>query len=171
MILSAKYAREHKIPYFGICLGMQIAVIEYARNVAGINDACSGESEHPSEHKVIDFMPGQSDEVKKGGTLRLGSYPCVITPGTLMEKCYGKLEIAERHRHRYEFNNDYRDILTENGLILSGVSPDGHLVETVEIKNHPFFIGVQYHPEFKSRPNRPHPIFKGFVEAALKRSK
>ena len=168
MILSAKYAREHKVPYFGICLGMQISVIEYARNVAGIKDACSGESEHPSEHKVIDFMPGQSDEVEKGGTLRLGSYPCVITPGTLMEKCYGKSEIAERHRHRYEFNNDYREVLQESGLILSGLSPDGHLVETVEIKDHPFFIGVQYHPEFKSRPNRPHPIFKGFVEAALK---
>jgi CTP synthase len=106
--------------------------------------------------------------VEKGGTLRLGSYPCVITPGTLMEKCYGKSEIAERHRHRYEFNNDYREGLQESGLILSGLSPDGHLVETVEIKDHPFFIGVQYHPEFKSRPNRPHPIFKGFVEAALK---
>ncbi len=167
MILSARYARERRIPYLGICLGMQIAVIEFARNVAGIADACSGESRDAGEHKVIDFMPGQSDEVEKGGTLRLGSYPCVIEPGTLMEKCYGAGEISERHRHRYEFNNDYRDVLKEKGLVLSGMSPDGRLVETVEIKEHPFFIGVQYHPEFKSRPNRPHPLFKEFIKAAL----
>ena len=113
-------------------------------------------------------MPGQSDEVDKGGTLRLGSYPCVIQPGTLMERCYGMNNITERHRHRYEFNNDYREVLKEAGLVLSGMSPDGNLVETVELKDHPFFLGVQYHPEFKSRPNRPHPVFKGFVEAALK---
>ncbi len=168
MILSAKYAREEKIPYFGICLGMQIAVIEFARNVAGIKDACSGEFPNPSDHKVIDFMPGQSDDIDKGGTLRLGSYPCNIQAGTLMEKCYNTQRIDERHRHRYEFNNDYRDRLSGAGLVLSGISPDGKLVETVEIPDHPFFIGVQYHPEFKSRPNKPHPIFKGFIGAALK---
>ena len=167
MILSAKYARENGIPYFGICLGMQIAVIEYARNVCGIADACSGEFHDPSEHKVIDFMPGQSDEIEKGGTLRLGSYPCCITPGTVMEKCYGETRIDERHRHRYEFNNDYREVLSSKGLTLSGISPDGNLVETVEISDHPFYIGVQFHPEFKSRPNRPHPLFREFVKAAL----
>jgi len=174
MILAAEYARTHGIPYFGICLGMQIAVIEYARNVAGIADACSGEFHEPSEHKVIDFMPGQSDEVAKGGTLRLGSYPCRVVPGTLMAECYQIQEsqtssiISERHRHRYEFNNEYRQILTEHGLVISGESPDGELVETVEIPDHPFYLGVQFHPEFKSRPNRPHPIFRKFTEAALK---
>ena len=171
MILSAKYAREEKVPYLGICLGMQISVIEFARHVAGIADACSGEATNATEHKVIDFMPGQSDEVDKGGTLRLGSYPCVIGAGTLMERCYGEREIKERHRHRYEFNNDYREVLTKAGLVLSGISPDGNLVETVELKDHPFFLGVQYHPEFKSRPNRPHPVFRGFVEASLMNGK
>ncbi len=164
MILSAGYAREKKIPYFGICLGMQIAVIEFARNVAGIKDAVSGEFHNAAGSKVIDFMSGQSDEVNKGGTLRLGSYPCVITPGTLMEKCYGKREISERHRHRYEFNNAYREALTKAGLVISGLSPDGELVETVELRNHPFFLGVQYHPEFKSRPERPHPLFREFIK-------
>ncbi len=169
MILSAGYARENKIPYFGICLGMQIAVIEFARNVAGIKDACSGEFHNASGNKVIDFMPGQSDEVDKGGTLRLGSYPCHITPGTLMERCYNKTDIAERHRHRYEFNNDYRQVLTEKGLVISGLSPDGKLVETVELKDHPFFLGVQYHPEFKSRPERPHPLFREFIRMSSMR--
>ncbi|MBR5421215.1 MAG: CTP synthase [Lachnospiraceae bacterium] len=168
MVLAAKYAREKGLPYLGICLGMQIAVIEFARDVAGIKDACSGEFHAASEHKVIDFMPGQSDEVDKGGTLRLGSYPCRITPGTLMERCYGQPEIQERHRHRYEFNNEYRETLSGAGLVISGISPDGRLVETVELKDHPFYLGVQYHPEFKSRPNRPHPVFQGFVEAAIK---
>ncbi len=124
MILAAKYAREHQVPYFGICLGMQIAVIEYARHAAGIADADSGEFNELCENKVIDFMPGQSDEIDKGGTLRLGAYPCVIRPGTTMARCYGKLEISERHRHRYEFNNDYRETLTAAGLTLSGLSPD-----------------------------------------------
>ena len=169
MILSAEYARENKIPYFGICLGMQIAVIEFARNVAGIKDADSGEFAELCKNKVIDFMPGQSDEIDKGGTLRLGAYPCVIKPGTVMEKCYGKTEISERHRHRYEFNNYYRQTLEQAGLTLSGISPDGNLVETVEIADSPFFVGVQYHPEFKSRPNKPHPLFKGFINAALNR--
>ena len=168
MLLAARYARDKKIPYFGICLGMQIAVISFARDVAGIKDANSGEFDFTCAHKVIDFMPGQSDEIDKGGTLRLGSYPCVIKPGTTMEKWYGKKEIRERHRHRYEFNNEYREKLAECGLILSGTSPDERLVETVELADSPFYVGVQYHPEFKSRPNKAHPLFKGFVEASLK---
>ena len=167
MLLAAQYARERKVPYLGICLGMQIAVIEFARNAAGIRDACSGEFHHASSHKVIDFMPGQSEDVDKGGTLRLGSYPCRIMPGTLMERCYRTTEISERHRHRYEFNNDYRELLTDAGVVISGLSPDGTLVETVELAGHPFFLGVQYHPEFKSRPNRPHPVFAAFVKASL----
>ena len=169
MILAAKYARENNVPYFGICLGMQIAVIEYARNVAGIRDAHSGEFDELCKNKVINFMPGQSDDIDKGGTLRLGAYPCVIKENTTMQRCYGTLEISERHRHRYEFNNDYREILTENGLTLSGLSPDGRLVETVELTDRPFYVGVQFHPEFKSRPNRVHPLFKGFIEAALQK--
>ncbi len=167
MILAAQYAREKNIPYFGICLGMQVAVIEYARHVLGIADASSGEFAPEGLHKVIDYMPGQSDAVDKGGTLRLGSYPCFIRPGTTMERCYGVEEISERHRHRYEFNNEYREALAAAGLTLSGLSPDGRLVETVELSDRPFYVGVQYHPEFKSRPNKPHPLFKGFVAAAL----
>ena len=167
MILAAQYARENLIPYFGICLGMQIAVIEYARHVLGITDANSGEFAPEGGNKVIDFMPGQSDEIDKGGTLRLGSYPCVISEGTTMARCYGQTLIHERHRHRYEFNNDYREALCAAGLTLSGLSPDGRLVETVELTDRPFYVGVQYHPEFKSRPNRPHPLFKGFIAAAL----
>ncbi len=170
MILAAKYARENFVPYFGICLGMQIAVIEYARNVVGIKDAHSGEFDELCKNKVIDFMPGQSDDIDKGGTLRLGAYPCVISPGTTMERCYGTLNISERHRHRYEFNNNYRDLLTEKGLTLSGKSPDGRLIETVELTDRPFYVGVQYHPEFKSRPNKAHPLFKGFIKAALERA-
>lgn len=167
MILAAKYAREHQIPYFGICLGMQIMVIEYARHAAGIPDANSGEFDEQCRNKVIDFMPGQSDDVDKGGTLRLGSYPCHIQPNTVMERCYQSQIIQERHRHRYEFNNDYREMLQDCGLRLSGTSPDGRLVETVELTERPFHLGVQYHPEFKSRPHRPHPLFKGFIQAAL----
>ena len=167
MIIAAKYARENKIPYFGICLGMQIAVIEYARNVLGIPNANSGEFDDKCADKVIDFMPGQSDEIDKGGTLRLGAYPCVIKSETTMERCYGKQKISERHRHRYEFNNDYRDAMVKGGLTLSGISPDGTLVETVELSDRPFHVGVQYHPEFKSRPNKPHPLFVGFVGAAF----
>jgi len=166
MILAAKYAREHHVPYFGICLGMQIMVIEYAR-FSGLPDANSGEFAPDGAHKVIDFMPGQSEDIDKGGTLRLGAYPCVIAPGTTMERCYGASVIQERHRHRYEFNNDYRDFFTGAGLCLSGLSPDGRLVETVELPNRPFHVGVQYHPEFKSRPNKPHPLFLGFVGASL----
>lgn len=167
MVLAARYARENGIPYFGICLGMQIAVIEFARNAAGITDANSGEFDELCRNKVIDFMPGQSDEIDKGGTLRLGAYPCKIGAGTVLERCYSVSLISERHRHRYEFNNEYRGILQEKGLVFSGTSPDGRLVETVELSGHPFYIGVQFHPEFKSRPNRPHPLFKGFIDAAL----
>ncbi len=170
MIAAAQYAREKRVPYFGICLGMQIAVIEFARHAAGIRDANSGEFDEGCRHKVIDFMPGQSDEIDKGGTLRLGACPCEIAPGTAMARCYGALHISERHRHRYEFNNDYRALLQSCGLTLSGLSPDGLLVETVELTDLPFFVGVQFHPEFKSRPNRPHPLFLGFVRAALEGS-
>ena len=171
MILAAKYARENGVPYFGICLGMQIAVIEYARDVLGMKDANSGEFDEQCKHKVIDFMPGQSSEINKGGTLRLGAYPCHITPGTAMERCYGTQDIRERHRHRYEFNNDYREAFEKAGLTFSGMSPDGRLVETIEITDRPFYIGVQYHPEFKSRPNRAHPLFIGFVGAAIEHAK
>ena len=171
MITAAKYARENRVPYFGICLGMQIAVIEYARNVAGIDDANSGEFDEQCRNKVIDFMPGQSNDIDKGGTLRLGAYPCSIVSGTVMERCYGASLINERHRHRYEFNNDYREILSENGLVFSGLSPDGRLIETVELPGRDFFVGVQFHPEFKSRPNKPHPLFKGFIGAAVAYSK
>lgn len=166
MIVAAQYAREHDVPYFGICLGMQIAVIEYARNVAGIADANSGEFDEICKNKVIDFMPGQNNDINKGGTLRLGSYPCKIQPGTTMERCYGSLLISERHRHRYEFNNNFRTALTDAGLVLSGMAPDDSLVETVELSDRPFYVGVQFHPEFKSRPNKPHPLFKNFVKAA-----
>ena len=170
MILAAQYAREQNVPYFGICLGMQIAVIEYARNCALITDANSGEFDELCVHKVIDFMPGQSDSIDKGGTLRLGAYPCEIKDGTTMARCYGKSTISERHRHRYEFNNDYRETLQNAGLVLSGLSPDGNLVETVELSERPFYVGVQFHPEFKSRPNRPHPLFSGFLAAAKERT-
>ena len=169
MICAARYARENRVPYFGICLGMQISVIEFARKVAGITDADSGEFNELCKKKVIDFMPGQSDDINKGGTLRLGAYPCCIASGTTMERCYGEKLIYERHRHRYEFNNDFRDVLTSAGLTLSGLSPDGKLVETVELSDRPFFVGVQYHPEFKSRPNKPHPLFLGFIDAAMKK--
>ena len=169
MILAARYARENCIPYFGICLGMQIAVIEYARNVLGIGDANSGEFDELCRHKVIDFMPGQSDSIDKGGTLRLGAYPCLIKAGTTMERCYGTTMTSERHRHRYEFSNDYREAFEKAGLSLSGTSPDGQLVETVELTERPFHVGVQYHPEFKSRPNKAHPLFKGFIGAAVEK--
>ena len=169
MILTARYAREHHIPYFGICLGMQIAVIEYARNKAGLAGANSHEFDDRAPHQVIHFMPGQNEEIDKGGTLRLGKYPCRLEMGTVIAKCYGQTEISERHRHRYEFANEYRDTLQRAGLMLSGLSPDGRLVETVELPEEEFYIGVQFHPEFKSRPNKPHPLFRGFVAAALHR--
>ena len=169
MILAAKYARENNVPYLGICLGMQISVIEYARNILGYADANSGEFDSDSKHKVIDFLPDQSDEVAKGGTLRLGAYPCKVNEGTKLYECYKSYEISERHRHRYEYNNDYREELTKAGLVIGGTSPDNYIVETVENPKCNFFVGVQFHPEFKSRPNRPHPLFLGFIEASIKK--
>ena len=167
MVLAAKYARESNVPYLGICLGMQIAVIEFCRNVCGIKDANSGEFDEYGLHKVIDFMPDQNKNINKGGTLRLGSYPCQIKPGTKMMACYGKDLIHERHRHRYEFNNDYRETVEAAGMVISGTSPDGRIVETVELPQNGFFVAGQFHPEFKSRPNRAHPLFKGFIGAAV----
>lgn len=165
-INAARYARENCIPYFGICLGMQVAVIEFARNVLGISDADSGEFNENCNSKVIDFMPDQSGDIPKGGTMRLGAYPCRIKEDTLMASAYGTAEISERHRHRYEFNNDYRERFESEGMIIAGTSPDGRLVEAVEIPDNSFFVGVQYHPEFKSRPNKAHPLFREFVKAA-----
>ena len=170
MILTARYAREHHIPYFGICLGMQIAVIEFARNVAGLENANSHEFDENAPYQVIHFMPGQNDEIDKGGTLRLGKYPCILKEDTVIARCYGKTEISERHRHRYEFANAFREVLQDKGLCLSGQSPDGRLIETVELPDEAFFVGVQFHPEFKSRPNKPHPLFVGFVKASLEKA-
>lgn len=166
-IIAAKYAREKNIPYLGICLGMQTAVIEYARHVLGFEDANSGEFDANSTHKVIDLMVDQKGIVDMGGTMRLGAYPCKIRKGTMLEKSYGKPEISERHRHRYEFNNTYRADFEANGMAVTGTSPNGMLVEAVEIPANRFFVGVQYHPEFKSRPNHAHPLFREFVKAAL----
>lgn len=166
-IAAAEYARTHNLPYLGICLGMQIAVIEFARHVCGMENANSGEFDKNTKYNVIDFMPDQNDSMAKGGTMRLGAYPCHIAPGTMMEKCYGKELISERHRHRYEFNNEYREALTSAGLKISGTSPDGNIVETVEIPENDFYVGVQFHPEFKSRPTHAHPLFTGLVKAAI----
>lgn len=168
-IRAARYAREHDIPLLGICLGMQIAVIEYARNVLGWKDADSSEFNEASSHKVIDFMPDQRGNIPKGGTMRLGAYPCKAIEGSVLEKAYGTTEISERHRHRYEFNNEFRDALTEAGLKIAGTSPDGMLVEAVELPEKRFYVGVQYHPEFKSRPNAAHPLFRELVRNAKER--
>ena len=167
MIAAADYARRNNIPYFCICLGMQIAAIAFARGVLGYEDANSTEFAPDSKHPVIALMEEQMDLADMGGTMRLGAYPCRISPDTLMMKAYGKGLIEERHRHRYEFNNKFREVYMEHGAIFSGQSPDGTLVEAMEIPGHPFYLGVQYHPEFKSRPNRAHPIFREFVKAAL----
>ncbi len=169
MILAARYARETRTPYFGICLGMQIMCIEFARDVLGWEDANSREFDENSPHKVIDFMPGQNDDIDKGGTLRLGAWPCHIRMNTMMERCYQTQRITERHRHRYEFNNEYYMDFESGGMAFSGMSPDGRLVETVELPGYDFYLGVQFHPEFKSRPNKPHPLFLGFVGASLKK--
>jgi CTP synthase len=168
MISAAKYAREHKIPYLGLCLGMQISIIEFARNVCGLADANSIEIDPNTTHPVIALLPDQNGVEDIGGTLRLGSYPCVLDKTSTAYKEYGKEEIAERHRHRYEVNNDYRAVLTEHGLKLCGLSPDGRIVEMIENPNHPWFVATQAHPELKSRPNRPHPLFRGFIAAANK---
>jgi CTP synthase len=167
-ITAIKYARERKIPFFGICLGMQVAVIEYARNVAGLELANSAEINPSTPYPVIDLLPDQKDVEDMGGTMRLGLYPCKLVPGTLAAAEYNDELVYERHRHRYEFNNQYRDAIEAAGLRFSGTSPDGRLVEMVEIADHPWFLAVQFHPEFTSRPNRPQPLFRGFVEAALK---
>jgi CTP synthase len=170
-IEAIRYVREQGIPFLGICLGLQMAVIEFSRNVCGLEGANSEEMDENATHPVIHLLPEQKGVHEKGATMRLGSYPCNIVNGTLAAKLYGGSRITERHRHRYEVNNDYRDKLTEKGMVMSGVSPDYRLVEMVELPKHPFFIGTQAHPEFKSRPNRPHPLFRGLVEAALKRAK
>ncbi|MGN0551514.1 MAG: CTP synthase [Acutalibacteraceae bacterium] len=166
-ITAAKFARENNIPYLGICLGMQTAVIEFGRNVLSLQDANSGEFAPESENKVIDLMPDQKGVVTKGGTMRLGAYPCKIRENSRMAQAYGKKEIAERHRHRFEFNNTYRDLYEENGMLVTGTSPNGLLVEAVEVPENRFYVGVQYHPEFKSRPNHAHPLFREFVKAAI----
>ena len=166
MIETIKYAREEKVPFLGICLGMQMTVIEYARNVLGLKDANSAEFSDTTKNPVIHIMETQKDIKKKGGTMRLGSYPCVIKTGSLAEEVYGTSKIDERHRHRFEYNNEYKERLEEAGLICSGVSPDGNLVEIVEMKEHPYFIAGQFHPELKSRPNRPAPLFVGLIKAA-----
>jgi CTP synthase len=167
MISAVKYARENNIPYFGICLGMQMAVIEFARHVAGLEDAHSTEFNELTTHPVIDLMPEQVGVTKKGGTMRLGKYPCKLDADSRSAALYNSTIISERHRHRYEFNNDYRAVLSEHGLKLVGMSPSGSLVEVIENPNHPWLVGVQFHPEFKSRPNRAHPLFFGFVKAAV----
>ena len=148
---------------------MQIDVIEFSRHAAGLDNANSREFDENAPYRVIDFMPGQNDEIDKGGTLRLGKYPCVLRENTVIARCYGVREISERHRHRYEFANGFREALEQAGLCLSGLSPDGRLVETVELPGEAFFVGVQFHPEFKSRPNRPHPLFVGFIQAAIEK--
>ena len=170
-IRTIRFAREHKIPYLGLCLGMQCAVMEFARNVCGIEDAISSEFDTDAAHPVIDLMPDQVDIEDKGGTMRLGLYPCKLVDGTRSRELYGEELVYERHRHRYEFNNAYRKQLTDAGLILAGTSPDERLVEIVEVKDHPFFVAVQFHPEFKSRPNNPHPLFYGFIQAMEQEAK
>ena len=169
MILAAQYAREHDVPYLGICLGMQIAVIEFARHVVGWSDAHSAEFSDSTEHPVIALMSDQVGITAKGGTMRLGRYPCALAEGSRSRELYGAAEISERHRHRYEFNNEFRPRLVDAGLRLAGLSPDGRLVEIVEEPKQKWFVGVQFHPEFKSRPNRPHPVFEGFVRAAIEK--
>lgn len=166
-ILAAQFARENKIPYLGICLGLQAAVCEYARNVAGLPGATSAEFDENADYTVIDLMPEQEDIENKGGTMRLGAYPCKLEKGSLAHEIYGEEVIYERHRHRYEVNNAYRDQLIDAGLRISGLSPDGRLTEMIEIPDHPWFVASQAHPEFKSRPTKPHPLFVGFVKAAL----
>ena len=169
MIAAAQYARENRVPYFGICLGMQIAAIEFARHVLGLPQANSGEFAPDSPDRVIDLMPDQQGSLPKGGTMRLGAYPCAAAPGTLLARAYGVPLIQERHRHRYEFNNAYREAFLAQGMVFSGTSPDGRLVEAMELPGRDFYVGVQYHPEFKSRPNKAHPLFREFLRAAKAR--
>lgn len=168
MIKSITYARTHKVPFLGLCLGMQLSIVEFARNVIGYEDAHSIELNPLTTHPVIALMPDQNDIEDIGGTLRLGTYPCILDKTSKAYALYQEETIHERHRHRYEVNNEYRDVLSGNGLLLSGISPDGRIVEMCELPDHPFFVATQGHPELKSRPNRPHPLFKGFIEAALR---
>ena len=168
-IKAANYARTHGIPYLGICLGMQVAIIEFPRNVLGLKDANSAEIDPETTNPVIDIMPEQRNVQEMGGTMRLGQYPCVLNPESKSYQLYGASMIYERHRHRYEVNNDYREEFANHGVIFAGTSPDNHIVEMMEIPSHPWFVACQFHPEFKSRPNRPHPLFRGFVSAAAKR--
>jgi CTP synthase len=167
-IAAIRYAREKRVPFFGICLGMQMAVAEFARNVCGLERANSTEFDLQTPHPVIHLMEEQKTIESKGGTMRLGAYPCVLQNETLAMKLYGQEKISERHRHRYEFNNSYRAKFMAKGILLSGLSPDGNLVEIIELKGHPWFLGCQFHPEFKSRPMDSHPLFRGFIEAALR---
>ena len=166
MVRTVQYAREHRVPYLGLCLGLQVMVIDWARNVLGIADANSAELEPGTANPVVHIMPEQEAVTTKGGTMRLGSYPCRPQARTLTEEAYGAAEVLERHRHRFELNNAYREQLEETGLVAAGLSPDGQLVEAGEVRDHPFMVGVQYHPEFRSRPNRPHPLFVRFIEEA-----
>ncbi|MDO8302321.1 MAG: CTP synthase, partial [Sedimentisphaerales bacterium] len=171
-IKAIEYVRKHKIPYLGLCYGMQCAVIEYARNVLKLKDANTTEINPKTKNPVIHLMEGQAEKIagkSYGGTLRLGAYDCKLTPGTHSRKQYGKELIEERHRHRYEFNNDYREALKKAGLVIAGVNPEQDLVEIIELKNHPYFVGVQFHPEFLSRPLHPHPLFVGLIKAAIKK--
>jgi CTP synthase len=167
-VAAIRYAREERVPFLGLCLGMQCAVIEFARHVAGLPEANSSEFLPDGPTSVIDLMHDQRRVEEKGGTMRLGSYPCKIEKGSRAFEAYGRPEVQERHRHRYELNNAYRDGLVQHGLVLSGVSPDGSLVEIVELQHHPWFLATQFHPEFNSRPSRPHPLFEGFIEAGLR---
>ena len=168
-IAAIRWAREQRVPFLGLCLGMQTAVIEWARNQAGLTEATSAELNENTPHPVIHLLPEQQDVVDLGGTMRLGVYPCRIAPGTLAQRLYGDEVVYERHRHRYEFNNSYRNLFLESGYVVSGTSPDGRLVELIELKGHPFFTACQYHPEFLSRPGQPHPLFRGLIEAAQQR--
>jgi len=169
-IQAARYAREHKVPYFGLCLGMQLMVVEFARHVLGDEEANSTEFNRNTPHPVIDLMPDQRGILDKGGTMRLGLYPCQLQPGTIAHRAYGVDEVEERHRHRFEFNNAYREVLARAGMVFSGLSPDGRLVEITELRDHPFMLGTQFHPEFLSRPNRPHPLFVAFLRAAMEQA-
>ena len=170
-IIAAQWARTNKVPYFGLCLGMQVMCIEFARFLLGTNDANSTEFNRDTSNPIIDLMPNQRNIREMGGTMRLGVYPCMLVPGTRASEAYGKPDnshVSERHRHRFEFNNEYRQIFTENGMVFSGLSPNEELVEIAELSNHPFMLGSQFHPEFISRPNRPHPLFSAFVKASAK---
>src|SRR3989304_1359662 len=166
-IRAIRFARENRIPFFGICLGMQCAVIEFARDVAGLIDANSTEFDEETPYPVIHIMPGQ-EQVDKGATMRLGAYPCILMPNSLASQAYKSARISERHRHRYEFNNSHRDVLIKNGLVISGLYSQKDLVEIIELKDHPWFLATQFHPEFKSRPFSPHPLFASFIDASVK---